>query len=137
MSPIRGTVHRTCLNSVKTKKISLGLRKEPREIFLQVGPLGQVLTLYKRPVCCIDTQLAELCFTTFSSGDRVLAWRKELSMLTETRYQHLMWLWENETNDEETQEWRDELDQEEQELVDRWDNGFYDGLCRIYQDLVL
>lgn len=49
-------------------------------------------------------------------------------MLTETRYQYLMWLWENETNDEETQEWRDELDQEEQELVDRWDNGFYEGL---------
>ena len=58
-------------------------------------------------------------------------------MLTETRYQHLMWLWENETKDEETQKWRGELDQEEQELVDRWDNGFYDGLCRMYQDLVL
>ena len=58
-------------------------------------------------------------------------------MLTETRYQHLIWLWENETNDEETQEWRDELDQEEQELVDRWNNGFYDGLYRMYQDLVL
>lgn len=58
-------------------------------------------------------------------------------MLTETRYQYLMWLWENETNDEETQEWRDELDQEEQELVDRWDNGFYEGLCRMYQDRVL
>ena len=58
-------------------------------------------------------------------------------MLTETRYQYLMWLWENETNDEETQEWRYELDQEEQELVDRWDNGFYNVLCRMYQDLVL
>lgn len=32
-------------------------------------------------------------------------------MLTETRYQHLIWLRENETNNEETQEWRDELDQ--------------------------
>lgn len=25
---------------------------------MQVGPLGRVLTLYKRPVCCVDTQLA-------------------------------------------------------------------------------
>ena len=44
---MRGTVHRTYLYSVKTKKFFL------------------VLTLYKRPVCCADTQLAELCFTTF------------------------------------------------------------------------
>ena len=58
-------------------------------------------------------------------------------MLTETHYQHLMSLWENKTDDEETQEWRGELGQEEQELVYRWDNRFYDGLCRIYQELVL
>lgn len=56
-------------------------------------------------------------------------------MLTETRYQHLMWLWENETNDEETQEWRDELDADEQALVEQWDYGFFDGLRRMYQDL--
>lgn len=53
---MRGTVHRTCLNSVKTKKIFLGC-EEPRKIFLQVA-LWPVLTLYKRPVCCVDTQLA-------------------------------------------------------------------------------
>ena len=57
-------------------------------------------------------------------------------MLTEKRYQYLMWLWENETNDEETQEWRDKLDADEQALVEQWDYGFYDGLCRMYQDLV-
>ena len=61
---MRGTVHRTYLYSVKTKKFFLGC-EEPRKIFLRVGPLGQVLTLYKRPVCCIDTQPAGLCFTTF------------------------------------------------------------------------
>ena len=54
---MRGTVHRTCLNSVKTKKVFLGC-EEPRKIFLQVAPLGPVLTLYKRPVCCVDTQRA-------------------------------------------------------------------------------
>ncbi len=56
-------------------------------------------------------------------------------MLTEKRYEDLMWLWEHETNDEETQEWRDELDSEEQELVDRWDNGFSFGLSRMFHDL--
>lgn len=64
VSPMRGTVHRTCLCSVKTKKVFLGC-EEPRKIFLRVGPLGQVLTQYKRPVCCVDTQPAGLCFTTF------------------------------------------------------------------------
>ena len=35
-SPLRGTVHRTCLNSIKTKKVFLGCEK-PRKIFLQVA----------------------------------------------------------------------------------------------------
>lgn len=39
-----------------------------------------------------------------------------MTMLTETRYQYLMWLWENETNDEESQEWRGELNADEQAL---------------------
>lgn len=56
-------------------------------------------------------------------------------MPTEARYEQLCWLWENETNDEETQEWRDELTAEEQALVDQWDYGFNDGLRRMYQDL--
>lgn len=64
VSPMRGTVHRTCLCSVKTKKFFLGC-EEPRKIFLWVGPLGRALTLHKRPVCCVDTQPGGLCFTTF------------------------------------------------------------------------
>ncbi len=56
-------------------------------------------------------------------------------MLTEERYETLAWLWENETSKEETQEWRDELNSEEQELVDKWDNGFDFGLARMCQDL--
>ncbi len=56
--------------------------------------------------------------------------------MTERRYEELMWLWENETNEEETQEWRDELSNEEQELIDRWDNGFYSGLSGMFQDLM-
>ena len=53
---MRGTVHRTCLNSVKAQKIFLVPKSQ--EIFLWVGPLGRALTLIKRPVCCVDTQLA-------------------------------------------------------------------------------
>lgn len=56
-------------------------------------------------------------------------------MPTEARYEQLCWLWENETNDEETQEWRNELTAEEQALVDQWDYEFNDGLRRMYQDL--
>jgi len=56
-------------------------------------------------------------------------------MLTETRYQHLLWLWEHETNKDETQEWRDELNADEQALVEQWDYGFCDGLHRLYQGI--
>lgn len=56
-------------------------------------------------------------------------------MPTEARYEQLCWLWENETNDEETQEWRNELTAEEQALVDQWDYEFNDGLHRMYQDM--
>ncbi len=57
-------------------------------------------------------------------------------MLTKEQCEELMWLWENETNDEETQEWRDELNREEQELVNQWDNRFSFGLSRMLQDLM-
>ncbi len=56
--------------------------------------------------------------------------------MKEARYQYLLWLWENETSDEETQEWRDELDANEQALVNQWDYGFFDGLHKMYQDLI-
>lgn len=59
-----GTVHRTCLNSVKAQKSFPG-SEEPGKLFLCVGPMGRALTLLKRPVCCVDTQPAGLCFTTF------------------------------------------------------------------------
>lgn len=57
-------------------------------------------------------------------------------MITENRYLHLIWLWENETNDEETQEWRNELTDEEQALVDRWDNGYSIGFNKWYKNIM-
>ncbi len=56
-------------------------------------------------------------------------------MLTKERYETLMWLWENETSEEETQEWRDELNEEEEKLVDSWEYKFCSGLARMCQDL--
>lgn len=55
--------------------------------------------------------------------------------MTEERYQDLIWLWENETSSEETQEWREELTPEEEALVENWDNGFLNGLARMYYDI--
>lgn len=36
--------------------------------------------------------------------------------------------WSHETNDPETQEWRDDLTPEELEQVERWDEGYLDGI---------
>ena len=56
--------HRTCLYSVKTKKFFL-VPKSQENFFASRPRWGRVLTLHKRPVCVVDTQLAsELCFTT-------------------------------------------------------------------------
>lgn len=54
-------------------------------------------------------------------------------MITSAQYEHLLWCWESETNDIDTQTWRDELTPEEQELIDQWDNGYYNGLAKMYQ----
>ena len=49
-----------------------------------------------------------------------------------------LWEWFNsETNDEETQIWRDWLTAEESILVDKWDASYIDGLysvCKAIQD---
>jgi len=57
-------------------------------------------------------------------------------MLTQERCEELMWLWEHETSEEETQEWRDNLSDEEQELVDSWEGKFCSGLARLFQDMM-
>ena len=49
-------------------------------------------------------------------------------MITEERKEALLWCWENETDDEE---WRDELTPEEQELVNGWDTGYFEGIARM------
>lgn len=44
--------------------------------------------------------------------------------MTEERKSELYALWGNETNDPETEEWREDLTQEEAAMVDEWDGVF-------------
>jgi len=123
-------------NSVKTKKIFL-VPKSQENFFDELAPLGPSLDPIRSPEDGVDTRSARpSAATTSYFGHRALARREErFNMLTEERYETLVWLWENETNDEETQEWRDELNDEEQKLVDKWDNRFDTGLARMFQDM--
>ena len=51
-------------------------------------------------------------------------------MISEKRRERLLWCWENEVEPED-EEWRDELTEEEQELVDRWDSGYAEGIVKL------
>ena len=42
-------------------------------------------------------------------------------MITKERFDYLLWAWGEESEDPETQAWREELTEEEAELVDSWD----------------
>lgn len=54
--------------------------------------------------------------------------------MTEQRKEELLSLWWEETNEEWTQDWRDELTPEEQGLVESWDSGFINGIARMIRD---
>ena len=57
-------------------------------------------------------------------------------MITKERREQLLWLFENETNEDETQKWRDELTDEEADMVALWERVYWEGLARMYHDLV-
>ena len=44
--------------------------------------------------------------------------------------------WDSETNDEETQEWRDGLSSEEAQLVDEWDRVYENNLAAMASDIL-
>ena len=46
-------------------------------------------------------------------------------------YEELRSAWENETNDPETQEWRDDLTADERKLVDQWDDNYEQALAQM------
>ena len=43
--------------------------------------------------------------------------------ISQERYDELIWLWGEESNDPDTQEWREELTEEEAALVASWDRS--------------
>ena len=51
-------------------------------------------------------------------------------MIPGDRRAHLLWCWENETSSED-EDWRDDLTEEEQKLIDRWDARYTDGIARM------
>lgn len=52
------------------------------------------------------------------------------------RIRELKEIWEHETNDPETEEWRDRLTPQEAKLVATWDDGFDFGLARMAADTI-
>ena len=54
--------------------------------------------------------------------------------MTEQRKEELLSLWWEETNEDWTQKWRDELTADEQAEVEQWDYGFMNGIARIIRD---
>lgn len=57
-------------------------------------------------------------------------------MPTKERIESLYSLWLNETNEDWTQEWREELTQEELGLVEQWDSDYCHGTLRICQAIL-
>ena len=54
-------------------------------------------------------------------------------MISEKRKEWLLWCWENEVEPED-EEWRDELTEEEQKLVDSWDGAYASGLAKLVSE---
>lgn len=54
--------------------------------------------------------------------------------MTEQRKEELLSLWWKETNEDETQEWRDELTADEQAVVENWDYDFANEIAQMIQD---
>ncbi len=49
-------------------------------------------------------------------------------MIAAERFKFLEWAWGEESEDPESQEWREELTKEEQQLVSSWDKSFNIGV---------
>jgi asparagine N-glycosylation enzyme membrane subunit Stt3 len=56
--------------------------------------------------------------------------------ITEERLAELADNWNEETNDPETQEWRDGLTPEEAKIIDDWDYGYSIGVHNICQAIL-
>lgn len=52
------------------------------------------------------------------------------------REEELSWCFWNETNEPETQEWRDELTEDEAAMVEQWDEQTADAICSLAQRIL-
>lgn len=57
-------------------------------------------------------------------------------MITEKRLEYLQWVWGEESEDPETQDWREDLTIEEQRLVATWDRSFNLGVRSLCQQIL-
>lgn len=58
-------------------------------------------------------------------------------MITAERSEELHRLWNYETDEEDTQQWRDELTDEEQELVAEWDLNYARAVSNLYRQMLV
>lgn len=56
--------------------------------------------------------------------------------INKQRYDELLYLWGEETNDPETQEWREDLTIQEARLVASWDKAFNLGVKSLCQQII-
>jgi vacuolar-type H+-ATPase catalytic subunit A/Vma1 len=56
-------------------------------------------------------------------------------MITEIREYEMYDNWMAETSDDWTQEWRDELNEEEEKLVDEWENQYYGAYVKLCNEI--
>jgi hypothetical protein len=57
-------------------------------------------------------------------------------MITSQREDDMYENWMAESNDPETEEWRDELTDDEQKLVDEWDRGYNTGIRKMCERIL-
>ena len=58
---------------------------------------------------------------------------REAVMISQERKEYLLDLWFEETNEDWTQVWRNELNQEERVLVSLWDSGYSENICCVLE----
>jgi hypothetical protein len=57
-------------------------------------------------------------------------------MISQDRIDELEYYFYNESNDEDTQTWRDYLNKEEQELINKWDKQFSKGMINVCEEIL-
>ncbi|MET0017867.1 hypothetical protein [Oscillibacter sp.] len=59
-----------------------------------------------------------------------------MPQISEARMKELADNWNAETNDPDTEEWRDDLTPQEAEIIADWDYGYADGMHQLCQEIM-